>query len=287
MKTPPTRWYPLFCSLLLLLETSRLLAAEPTAANVAAFNLYSQSVEARLMQQHRSASGFLTGTPTADAPTPMTDAQLRQLRQGELLIEHLPTPATAGALLHHWRATAFAPGAHAAGFERLMRDFEAYPQHFAPEVVAATAASGLPSGSPAHTTLRIRQHHVITVLMDTSYDVSFGQLDGAHGYSVSRSTRVTELDPRTARALSPDEAHGFLWRLNTYWSYEERDGGLVLQVESVSLSRAIPTGLGWAVKPYAESVPRESLEFTLRSAVKALAEASAAKPTLAAQRTAQ
>ncbi len=48
--------------------------------------------------------------------------------------------------------------------------------------------------------------------------------------------------------------------------------GLYVQIESVSLSRAIPAGLGWALRPYVESVPRESLEFTLRSARDAIAE---------------
>ena len=61
-----------------------------------------------------------------------------------------------------------------------------------------------------------------------------------------------------------------MWRLNTYWSYEERDGGLYLQIESVSLSRSIPTGLGWAIGPFVESVPRESLEFTLHKTCEAL-----------------
>jgi hypothetical protein len=70
--------------------------------------------------------------------------------------------------------------------------------------------------------------------------------------------------------LNSSEEHGFLWRLNTYWTYEERDGGLYMQIESVSLSRSIPVGLGWALRPYVESVPRESLEFTLRSARNAI-----------------
>jgi galactose mutarotase-like enzyme len=105
--------------------------------------------------------------------------------------------------------------------------------------------------------------------MDMTYDVAFARLDTQHGYSSSRSTRVAEIDsPGTSkeRALSDSEEHGFLWRLNTYWSYEEGDGGLYMQIESVSLTRSIPTGLAWAIKPFVESVPRESLEFTLRSA---------------------
>ncbi len=66
--------------------------------------------------------------------------------------------------------------------------------------------------------------------------------------------------------MSPSEEHGFLWRLNTYWSYEERDGGLYMQIESVSLTRSIPNGLAWIIRPFVESIPRESLEFTLRAA---------------------
>jgi hypothetical protein len=121
--------------------------------------------------------------------------------------------------------------------------------------------------------MRVRQRHVLTVVMDTAYDIVFGRLDARHGYSISRSTQISEIaspGTRTERALTASEEHGFLWRMNTYWSYEERDGGLYMQIESISLTRSIPTGLGWAVRPFVESVPRESLEFTLRAACNAL-----------------
>jgi hypothetical protein len=85
----------------------------------------------------------------------------------------------------------------------------------------------------------------------------------------SRSTRVEEIGG-DGQSLSAADAHGFLWRMNTYWSYEERDGGLYMQLESVSLTRSIPTGLGWAVGPFVESVPKESIEFTLRAVMKAV-----------------
>jgi len=38
-----------------------------------------------------------------------------------------------------------------------------------------------------------------------------------------------------------------------------------VQCESVSLSRDVPTGLGWLIGPFVTSIPRESLEFTLRT----------------------
>ncbi len=172
-----------------------------------------------------------------------------------------------GALLHHWRGTAFAPGAHAADLDRLLRDFAAYPRDYAPQVLETRVLAQ--QGDHYEVMMRVRQRHVITVVMDTAYDVEFGRLDAQHGFSSSRSTRIAEIDSN-GRTVAAGDEHGYLWRQNTYWSYEERDGGVYLQIESVSLTRAIPTGLGWAVGPFVESVPRESLEFTLRSTCNAL-----------------
>jgi hypothetical protein len=237
-------------------------AAEPSAAAVAAFNSYVSAVELRIAGEHRAPNGFLAAADSAA----QGDARLRR---GELILEPLTTATTAelpGAMLHDWRGTAFAPGAKAADFERVMRDFAGYPQRYSPQVLRSKVLSR--QGDHYQVLMRVRQKHVLTVVMDTAYDVTFGRLDATHGYSISRSARIAEIDsPGTPneRALGPGEEHGYLWRLNTYWSYEERDGGLYMQIESVSLTRSIPTGLGWMIGPFVMSVPRESLEFTLRA----------------------
>ncbi|MGA3371991.1 MAG: hypothetical protein ABSC48_09540 [Terracidiphilus sp.] len=252
---------------LFLMAAPQCVAAEPAAAAVSSFNSYINTVESRLAQQHRSQNGFLA---------PLTSGQESELRlrRGELIVEKL-TPSTGadlpGAMLHHWRGTAFAAGAKAADFERLMRGFSAYPQHFSPQVLQARVQAQ--HEDRFQVWMRVRQRHILTVVMDTAYDVTFGRLDARHGYSISRSTNISEIDSpgtRGERALDAKEEHGFLWRQNTYWSYEERDGGLYMQIESVSLTRSIPTGLGWAIGPFVESVPRESLEFTLRATCDAL-----------------
>jgi hypothetical protein len=233
------------------------LVGEPTREAVRAFEGYCRRVEAGLAEQHRSAGGFVV----------MGAGEEARVRGGAVVVERLPGVGDLeGSMVHDWRGTAFAPGATAADFERLMGDFEAYPRNFAPQVLEAKTVTR--DGDHLQAWMRVRQRHVITVVMDSRYDVTYGRLDAGHGYSVSRSTEMEEMEG--GRALGANEEHGFLWRLNTYWSYEERDGGLYLQVEAVSLTRAVPRGLGWAIGPYVESVPRESMEFTLRSAVKAL-----------------
>jgi hypothetical protein len=261
-KISNSRMTSFLCGLVLFAVAAGRVVAEPPSAGVAAFNSYVAGVEARLTRQHGSRDGFL-------APV-----DVERLRRGEVVVERMTPAGSAGlpgAMLHDWRGTAFVPGAKAADFERLMKDFGGYPRTYAPQVMQAKVLAQQDDYMQA--TMRVRQKHVITVVMDTAYDVTFARLDAQHGYSVSRSTRIAEIDaPGTAkeRALGPAEEHGFLWRLNTYWSYEERDGGLYMQIESVSLTRAIPTGLGWAIGPFVESVPRESLEFTLRATCNAL-----------------
>ncbi len=246
-----TRNVLLLCSALLLLRPPHLFA-QPSSTAGAAFNTYARTVESRLAQHHRSPETFLA--------LPGDPATRAQLRSGQLLLEQFNTPATPDALLHHWRATAFVPNATPAGFEHLLQNFNAYPQNFAPQIVSSTVLSRTPTGTLLR--LRTRQHHVLTVVLDTTCDVTFATLDPDHGYSISRSTRIDQIAP------SGDD--GFLYRLNTYWSYEQRDGGLYLQIESLSLTRSIPRGLAWAVRPYLESIPHESLIFTLTSARNAL-----------------
>jgi hypothetical protein len=249
-------------------------AAEPSRAAVSAFDTYIVAVESRLALQHRSLDSFLAPmASSSNSKLRLREGEIR-LRREELIVEQL-TPSSGaalpGATLHHWRGTAFAPGAKVADFERLMKNFSAYPLNFSPQVLDARGLKQ--DGDRFQASMRVRQRHVFTVTMDTAYDIEFGRLDALHGYSISRSTRISEIDsPGTSaeRALDPGEDHGFLWRLNTYWSYEERDGGLYMQIESVSLTRSIPVGLGWAIRPFVESVPRESLEFTLRSTCNAL-----------------
>lgn len=246
----------------LLLATTVSVAKEPSPAAVAGFDSYVGTVESRLTKQYASADHFLAPFDRA------------RLKTGDIVTEQL-TPETGlefpGALVHDWRGTAFFPGATAADFEGVLRDFDAYPRNYSPQVLRAHAIAQ--HGNHYQVTMRVMQHHILTFVMDGTYDVTFGRLDARHRYCASRSTKITEISQAgTAqeRALNPSEQHGFLWRMNTYWSYEEGDGGLYIQIESVSLTRSIPAGLGWAIGPFVESVPKESLEFTLQATRNAL-----------------
>ena len=109
---------------------------EPSPAAVAGFDSYVGGVEGRLARQHGLREGFLAGSAAGGESG-------SRLRRGELIVDQL-TPGgggSPGAMLHHWRGTAFAAGASAADFERLMKDFDAYPRRFAPQVIRAQRAN--------------------------------------------------------------------------------------------------------------------------------------------------
>ena len=220
-----------------------------------AFQEYTAQVEAR---QGRSGR-------------PVTDPRL--LGGGTVWVDavHGGSWAVSGGLMHHWRAAALVPGARAVEMLALLRDYDHLDRYYAPEVVSSRAL--WTEGDRASIAMRFRKQKVITVVLDAEFDVRSGLTGGGRGFSVSRSTHIWEVD----RAGSPHERRepewdddGFLWRLNSYWSFEETAGGLEIECEAVSLTRDVPTGLGWLVRPIIQVLPRESLEFTLGATKKAL-----------------
>jgi hypothetical protein len=114
--------------------------------------------------------------------------------------------------------------------------------------------------------MRFRQTKIITVVLDTEHEVRYQRLDSMRAASRSISTRVQEVEnagTSNEHDLPEGEDNGYLWRINSYWRFLERDGGVYVQCESVSLTRDIPVGLGWLAAPFVESIPRESLSFML------------------------
>jgi hypothetical protein len=53
--------------------------------------------------------------------------------------------------------------------------------------------------------------------------------------------------------------------LYSYWTLEEVQGGVVAECRTLSLSRDIPQSLAWAIAPYVEKTPRDSLVSILNS----------------------
>ena len=90
--------------------------------------------------------------------------------------------------------------------------------------------------------LRFLKQKVVTVVLDTDHDVTFTSIDARHAASLAHTTRVSEIENAgkpNERALPPGGGWGFLWKMDTYWRFAERDGGTYVQCETISLTRDI------------------------------------------------
>ena len=133
--------------------------------------------------------------------------------------------------------------------------------------------------------LKLRRKKFVTVYYGTEHVMDYARHGAVKASSRSVATRIAELvDVGSAgeREKPIGNDRGFLWRLNSYWRYHELDGGVIVECESISLSRSIPSVVRWMVTPMINSAARESMARTLTS-MRARLVPQAAEPLHAAR----
>jgi hypothetical protein len=244
-------------------------AADLKPATVAAFNRYVSVAE----QQQASRPTFVW----VDGGEPAQRRAGDELRRGGLVIEPIEVRDRGGVigvpdgLVHHWLGVVFVPGASLDQALALLQDYDRHDDIYRPAVARSRLVGR--TGDQFKLYLRFFMKKVITVVVNSDHDASFTRLDAMRAQSRIYSTRIAEVEnPDTPREREKPVGHdgGYLWRLNSYWRFLQRDGGVYLQCESISLTRGIPLGLGWIVRPFVTSIPRETLAFTLDTTRKTL-----------------
>jgi hypothetical protein len=199
------------------------------------------------------------------------------LKHGEVELEQrttleagrtIPCPS---CMIHHWEGLLFIPGARLEDVLRVLEDYDHHAEYYAPDV----ARSRIDAHNDDHfrVFLRFRRQKVITVVLNTEHEITYYRDTTFRAHSRSSATHVAEVEnPGKAneREKPREEDNGFLWGMETWWRMEEKDNGVYLQSEVVSLSRDIPAGLGWMIGPFVTAVPKESLSFTLEATKKAV-----------------
>ncbi|MEX2303636.1 MAG: hypothetical protein WD733_22020 [Bryobacterales bacterium] len=250
-----------------------------TAAQAA--QLQPETVEA--FKQHVAATMDLNAQSSRDAPVNNGGPFLRtaagapkrqKLRDGEISVNPQQgqgdIPIEKG-IIHHWIGGVFVPGRTAGDALNLLRDFDSYEQIYGAAVEESKVLGR--QGEAYRTFLRLRQHRIVTVVLNSEYDVAFEKVDEKRWYSRSVSTRIAQVKNPGGpgeRELPVGEDSGYLWRIVTLWRMEEADGGVYLECEVIGLTRGVPYGFGWLVRPIIRSFPRESLSETLSNTRNAL-----------------
>ena len=212
-----------------------------------AFDDYRKAVEAKLDGHPRFPAGLKPGQIEI---VPATDKGFTDVKDG---------------MVHDWIAAIVVPGATVDKTIAVLQNYADYKNVYRGDVTDSKLLGR--DGDLWHIYLRMVKKKVFTVVLNGEFDVQYRSLGNNRWSLQSRSTRIAELDGD--RELPLGTSRGFLWRINAYWLIEPRPEGVYLECRAISLSRAIPFGLGLA-EPYLTSVPRESLQSTMEATLRAL-----------------
>ncbi len=174
-------------------------------------------------------------------------------------------------LIHDWIAAAFIAASTIQEIFSVIQDYDNHKNIYKPEVVDSKLIRRDENEFQIY--LRLLKKKVITVVLDTEHEVHYRPVDETRWLCRSYTTRIAEVENAgrdDERILEPDTGYGFLWRLYSYWRFEERDAGVVVECRAISLTRDVPFGLGWAIEPIIQKLPNESLIHTLEATRQAL-----------------
>jgi len=169
-------------------------------------------------------------------------------------------------IIHHYVSVVFVPGTTVPQTMALMENYPRYPELFKFGVERSRVLRH--ESDDYEFQLRMFRKWNSSAFYNVDLSDQYVTVDATRGYRRSRSARIAELSDvgkTSERELPVGKDRGFLWRMNTDWSCEEKDGGVYLQIELIALSRDVPAIFAWLANPYIRSIPQEYLKQVLQS----------------------
>ena len=260
-------------------------ATELKPDTAAAFDRYVRAMEVR-MDEDTGRDQFLVVDRLAE---PRRTEAYAQLKSGQVYIEAMsaregdrPIKVPSG-LIHHWAGVIFIPKATFSEVTEVLRDYDCHEDTYKPQIRKSKLIER--NGDESKIYFQFFNHSIVTVILNANFDVRDTQFGSGRFQTVSRSTRIAEVenpDSPNAHEKTVGNDHGYMWRLYTYWRIEEKDGGVYVQNESVSLSRTVPALLAFVVNPLVKSIPRNVLIHLLTDTRNAVEKAEAKPSAIAA-----
>ncbi len=239
-----------------------------------AFERYLKRVEARNEGELKRGSALLwvDGLPEKQRAEAYAELKRGEVKMQKLEILDGGKPiACPGGMIHHWTGVVLIPGAKLEDVLGVLEDYDQHSVYYAPDVERSKIESR--EGDHFRVFLRFRRHKVITVVLDTEHEVQYFHDAAGRAHSRSSAVRIAEVEnagKSDEREKTPGDDGGFMWRMETWWRMEERDGGVYVQSEVASLTRDIPAAFAWMIKPFVTGIPKETLTFTLEATRKAV-----------------
>ena len=257
--------------LALLFLTKAGFAVELKSETIGAFDRFIRDVEVRL-------DAAFTGRQflwSDDSP-----GVRQQLVSGTVVAQPLRGNGTVplkGGLVQDWRGAVFIPGASLRDVLSVVQDYDHHRVIYKPDIEDARVESHTESPQCEDFLVYMRivkSKFMLADVLSTEHNIRFTHLDAKRVYSRAYSKRINEVasaGQAGEHELPSGADRGLLWRLYGYWFFEERDNGVYIACESITLTRDIPFGMGAVLGPVIHDLPgesiRKSLEQTRRAVV--------------------
>jgi hypothetical protein len=254
-------WLPL------LLAPASTMATELKPETIKAWDEYIRGANTR-MKGRVQGPHFLWTDESAD--------RLNQVRHGEVVVSHVGERAPQSVphgLIHDWIGAAFIPNVRIEDLFSVVRDYGRYKDFYGPSVVDSKPLSRAGESDERFSMVLLNQSLFLKKALESEYQSSYVKVDAHRWYGVSYSTRVQEIENfgrAGQRKLPPDTGSGLIWRLQSFSRFEERDGGVYVEMEAIALSREIPFSVRWMVEPIVRKVSRSSLLTSLHQTSEAV-----------------
>jgi hypothetical protein len=194
--------------------------------------------------------------------------RVRRVRAGSILVSSVgepnPKPVPSG-LIHDWIGATFIPDATLEDVLYVARDYGHYKEFYKPTVIDSRSL-GAEGSCDEYSMLVVNKAVVAEMALDTEYRACYFQLDDRRVSNTAYTTRVQEIrhyGRPDEEELLPNQGSGYIWRLYSIARFEERDGGVYVELEAIVLSRDIPVAVRWLVNPIVRSVSKNSLLSSL------------------------
>lgn len=201
-------------------------AAQPRADTISAWNRYVATVESGWHPS--SSAAFASGEPVGE------------------------TIRVAGGTINEWRGSVLLRGTTVDHLLNALQNPGLPPP--AEDILDAKVLHR--DNGTVRVYMKLARTAIITVTYDTEHDVTFTHLGRGLAASRSVATSIRE---------EGGSDRGFLWKLNSYWTYRQVGHDVRVDLLSVSLSRHVPALARPIASPIVTRIARESTTRALEA----------------------
>ena len=239
--------------LLLLLSVTLSRAEEPKRETVGAWESYIEGVNTSVAERNTGSRPFLSADESPETQ--------RRVQSGELVItNHDPRKVPRG-LIHDWIGVMFLPNISLDQVMAVLNGYDRYSDIYK-SLIRKSSVIEQSGDSVKLNVLAVQKAFSVTAAVDTDEEIQITRPGPNRVCITASSSRIQEIanyGKPNEHTFPEDRRPGYVWRALIVQRLEQRDGGVYVELETMSLSRGIPIEVRWLIKPLTDELPRKMM----------------------------